>query len=263
PEPRAVQLIGTEPDELAEAAIWQVSQGAQIIDLNMGCPAKKVCSVAAGSALMGDPERVSAIFDALVSAVNIPITVKMRTGLDSHHKNAVQMAEMAQHHGLQAVTIHGRTRADKFQGCAEYDTIKAVKQAIDLPIIANGDICTPKQAQFVLKYTTADAIMIGRATQGYPWIFREVNHYLKTGEKLPPPALNEMYETIHQHISGVHQLYGEVLGPRIARKHIGWYGQHLPHGEQLRKSFNHLSEPSAQIDLINHYFDALGIVTPK
>ncbi len=254
PEPRAIQLIGTQPDELAEAAIWQVSQGAQIIDLNLGCPAKKVCSVAAGSALMAYPDRVAAIFEAVVSAVSIPVTVKIRTGHDDRHKNAVQIAQLAQEYGLQAVTVHGRTRADKFSGRAEYDTIKAVKQAVDIPVIANGDICNPKQAQFVLKYTAADGIMIGRASQGYPWIFREVNHYLNTGKTRSSATINEFYQTILQHLLGLHQLYGEQLGVRIARKHIGWYGQHLPFGDALRKQFNPLLSPQAQLDLIHHYF---------
>ena len=254
PEPRAIQLIGTQPDELADAAQWQVSQGAQIIDLNLGCPAKKVCSVAAGSALMAEPERVSAIFEAVVAAVGVPVTVKIRTGTDGQHKNAVQIAQLAQEKGLQAVTVHGRTRVDKFSGQAEYDTIKAVKHAVDIPVIANGDICTPEQAQFVLKYTSADGIMIGRASQGYPWIFREINHYLKTGKHLAPVRINEFYQTILQHISGLHQLYGETLGVRIARKHIAWYGQHLPFGDALRKQFNPLLSPQAQLDLIHHYF---------
>ena len=257
PEPRAIQLIGTEPDELADAAIWQVSKGAQIIDLNLGCPAKKVCSVAAGSALMADPTRVSAIFEAVVSAVSVPVTVKMRSGTDEQHKNAVDIAELAQTHGLQAITVHGRTRADKFSGCAEYDTIKAVKHAVDIPVIANGDICTPKQAQFVLKYTAADGIMIGRASQGYPWIFREINHYLNTGEARKPATLNEFYQTILQHLLGLHRLYGEQLGVRIARKHIAWYGQHLPQGDQLRKQFNPLVSPDAQLNLIKQYFKTL------
>jgi len=254
PEPRAIQLIGTDPDELADAAIWQVSQGAQIIDLNLGCPAKKVCSVSAGSALMAEPERVTAIFETVVAAVNVPVTVKIRTGTDSEHKNALQIALIAQEKGLQAITIHGRTRAEKFRGQAEYDTIKAVKMAIDIPVIANGDICTPEQAQFVLKYTAADGIMVGRASQGYPWIFREINHYLKTGKLLQPATLDEFYKTVLQHVSGLHRLYGEQLGLRIARKHIGWYGQHLPQGDKLRQQFNPLLCPQAQLELIENYF---------
>ncbi len=257
PEPRAIQLIGTDPHELAEAAAWQVSLGAQIIDLNMGCPAKKVCSVAAGSALMADPGRVTDIFAAVVSAVNVPVTVKTRTGTDVENRNALQIAEIAQQQGLQAITIHGRTREDKFRGLAEYDTIKAVKQGIDIPVIANGDICTPEQAEFVLKYTAVDGIMIGRASQGYPWIFREINHYLKTGGKFAEPTFDEFYQTITQHISGLHLLYGELLGVRIARKHIGWYGQHLPAGQDLRKQFNQLHTPETQLALIDSFFEPL------
>lgn len=257
PEPRAIQLIGTEPNELAEAAAWQVSQGAQIIDLNMGCPAKKVCSVAAGSALMTDPARVADIFDAVVSAVEVPVTVKTRTGTDRDNKNAVHIAQIAEEKGLKAITIHGRTRDDKFKGLAEYDTIKAVKQAVDITVIANGDICSPEQAEFVLKYTTADGIMIGRAAQGYPWIFREINHYLKTGHKLDRPSIKEFNQTLMQHVLGLHQLYGETLGVRIARKHIGWYGQHLPQGEMLRKQFNQLTCPETQLELIEGYFSRL------
>jgi tRNA-dihydrouridine synthase B len=257
PEPRAIQLIGTDPDELAEAAAWQVSLGAQIIDLNMGCPAKKVCSVAAGSALMADPGRVADIFAAVVAAVNVPVTVKTRTGTDTENRNALQIAEIAQQQGLQAITIHGRTRAEKFSGLAEYDTIKAVKQAIDIPVIANGDICTPEQAEFVLKYTAVDGIMLGRAAQGYPWIFREINHYLKTGAKLDEPTIDEFYQTMIQHVSGLHDLYGDLLGVRIARKHIGWYGQHLPAGQELRKQFNQLQSPETQIACIDRFFEPL------
>lgn len=254
PEPRAVQLIGTDPQELAEAAAWQVSQGAQIIDLNMGCPAKKVCSVAAGSALMAMPDRVSEIFQTVVAAVDVPVTVKIRTGTDDNNTNAIQIALLAQQHGLKAITIHGRTREAKFSGLAEYDTIKAVKQQVDIPVIANGDICTPEQAEFVLKYTSADGIMIGRASQGYPWVFRELNHYLKTGKKLAKPTRNEFAQTMLQHTTGLHQLYGETLGVRIARKHIGWYAQHLENGTQLRKQFNQLSSPQEQLDLLNQFF---------
>ena len=204
---------------------------------------------------MAHPEQVAAIFKAVVSAVSVPVTVKLRTGCDSQHKNAVHIAQLAQAHGLQAVTVHGRTRADKFSGHAEYDTIKAVKQAVNIPVIANGDICNPKHAQFVLKYTAADGIMIGRASQGYPWIFREINHYLSTGKTHKPATLVEFYQTILQHLSGLYQLYGEQLGVRMARKHIAWYGQHLPQGEQLRKQFNTLLSPQAQQHLIKHYFE--------
>lgn len=257
PEPRAVQLIGTDPQELAEAAAWQVSQGAQIIDLNMGCPAKKVCSVAAGSSLMANPDKVAQIFKAVVNATNVPVTVKIRTGTDADNKNALHIAQIAETEGLQAVTIHGRTREAKFSGNAEYDTIKQVKQHINIPVIANGDICTPEQAHFVLKYTAADGIMVGRAAQGYPWIFRELNHYLETGDKLASPSLLEFKNTIMQHLKGLHALYGETLGVRIARKHIGWYAQNLPNGSTLRKQFNQLNSAQEQCVLVENYFTTL------
>lgn len=266
PEPRAIQLLGTNPDELAEAAAWQVSNGAQIIDLNMGCPAKKVCSVAAGSVLMGHPQTVDAIFTAVRTAVSVPVTVKIRTGLDADNKNALQIAQIAENAGLSAITIHGRTRADKFQGNAEYDTIAEVKQSTTLPVIANGDICSPEQAKFVLEYTNADGLMIGRASQGYPWLFREVNHYLTHGEKLAAPTSQEFVQTLSKHIAGLHNLYGETLGPRIARKHFGWYLEHLPAGlleqlstqaidsKTLRRRFNLLNHQQEQLDLIEQFF---------
>ncbi|WP_127471160.1 tRNA dihydrouridine synthase DusB [Thiomicrorhabdus aquaedulcis] len=270
PEPRAIQLLGTHPDELAQAAAWQVAQGAQIIDLNMGCPAKKVCDVAAGSALMRYPERVADIFKAVVSAVDVPVTVKTRTGSDHDHKNALQIGLLAQEHGLQAITIHGRTRADKFNGLAEYETIKQVKQALSIPVIANGDICTPEQAKFVLKYTLADGLMIGRAAQGYPWIFREINHYLTTHTHAEPPTSAEFYSTLLKHVLGLHDLYGETLGVRIARKHIGWYAQRLPNngksnnksdGNALRKTFNALETSQAQLEHLELYFNSQPTAT--
>ena len=254
PEPRAVQLLGTHAQELADAALWQQQNGAHIIDLNLGCPAKKVCSVAAGSALMASPETVAEIFDAVIGAVDIPVTVKMRTGSDIDNRNALQIAQLAESKGLQAVTIHGRTRQDKFKGQAEFDTIRKVKQNIGIPVIANGDILTPEQAKFVLEYTSADGIMIGRATQGYPWIFNEINHYLDTGKHLAPPPLEVFFQTMMEHTYGLHQLYGEVLGVRIARKHIGWYSQHLPEGTTLRRQFNQLTDPNEQLQLIKRYF---------
>jgi len=261
PEPRAIQLIGTDPQELADAAAWQVSQGAQIIDLNLGCPAKKVCSVSAGSALMATTDKIEEIFKAVVQSVDVPVTVKTRTGTDSNNKNALNIAQIAEAEGLKAITIHGRTREEKFAGNAEYDTIKHVKQQVNIPVIANGDICTPEQAQFVLKYTATDGIMIGRASQGYPWIFREINHYLETGEQLPPPSLSEFKNTMIQHTTGLHALYGETLGVRIARKHIGWYAQHLPSGMTLRKEFNQLNSPKEQITLLDAFFKTINETT--
>jgi len=259
PEPRAVQLIGTDAHELADAAAWQVSQGAQIIDLNMGCPAKKVCAVAAGSALMGQPEQVENIFKTVVDAIDAPVTVKIRSGTDAENRNALQIAKLAEDNGLKAITIHGRTRADKFNGEAEYDTIKQVKQQLSIPVIANGDICSPEQAEFVLKYTAADGVMIGRASQGNPWIFREINHYLTSGKLLAPPTLQEYKDTVLKHVTGLHQLYGETLGVRIARKHIGWYAKHLEGGDQLRRTFNKLNTPVEQTQLLNQFFEALFI----
>ncbi|MDR9498136.1 MAG: tRNA dihydrouridine synthase DusB [Hydrogenovibrio sp.] len=252
-EPRIVQLLGTEPEELARAARFQVARGAQVIDLNMGCPAKKVCAVAAGSALMADPGRVAAIFDALVAAVSVPVTVKLRTGVRTDQRNAVEIAQLAEACGLQAVAVHGRTRADRFQGQAEYDTIRQVKQAITLPVMANGDICTPKQAQDVLKYTDADGLLIGRAAQGYPWIFREIRHFLNTGETLPPPGTETFRQVMRRHIQALIPLYGELQAARIARKHIGWYSRHLPQGTQLRQAFNRLDQTDQQLELIDRF----------
>ncbi|MGC9386771.1 MAG: tRNA dihydrouridine synthase DusB [Hydrogenovibrio sp.] len=257
--PRMVQLLGTEPSELVEAALWQQSQGADVIDLNMGCPAKKVCDVAAGSALMADPERVSAIFNALVTALDIPVTVKIRTGVDKDHINALEIAQLAQQQGLKAVTLHGRTRADKFQGQAEYDTIQTVTQTVTLPIIANGDICHPNDADFVLEYTGANGLMIGRAAQGYPWIFREIRHYLTHKTQMPSPTRDEFRDVMIRHFVGLASLYGAEHGFKLARKHLGWYSQHLPEGATLRQAFNALNTTQAQLDLVNRYFDALPI----
>lgn len=253
--PRIVQLLGTQPEELSEAAKWQQGKGAEVIDLNMGCPAKKVCDVAAGSALLAYPDLVAQIFNAVKHAVDIPVTVKIRTGTDLQQKNAVEIAKLAEDNGLSAVTIHGRTRADKFNGQAEYDTIRQVKQAVNIPVIANGDICTPQQADFVLKYTLCDGIMIGRAAQGYPWKFKEISHYLATGEHLEAPSLAEFKAVMIRHLTGLHHLYGEQQGYRIARKHLGWYSQHLENGLTLRKEFNRLESCEAQLKLINRYFE--------
>ncbi|MBN2646318.1 MAG: tRNA dihydrouridine synthase DusB [Thiotrichales bacterium] len=260
PEPRAVQLIGTNAEELAEAAAWQVSQGAQIIDLNMGCPAKKVCAVAAGSALMAQPEQVRAIFRALVETVAVPVTVKIRTGTEPDRKNALEIAQLAEACGLQAISIHGRTRADKFQGQAEYETIRQVKEAVQIPVIANGDICSPEKAAFVLEYTGADAIMIGRASQGYPWIFREINHYLSGQPHLPAATPAEFYDTIARHLQGLYALYGPEHGVRIARKHLVWYLQHL--AQQLdsldchnfRREFSFISDAETQLLAVERFF---------
>lgn len=255
-EPRIVQLLGTDPQELAEAAQWQVSQGAQVIDLNLGCPAKKVCHVAAGSALMASPNKVNKIFETLRQAVNIPLTVKMRTGTDSNHKNALEIAQLAEQNGFSAISIHGRTRADKFLGHSEYETLRQVKQAINLPVFANGDISSPEKAQFVLKYTLANGLLIGRAAQGYPWIFREIKHYLIHQTYLDKPTRQEFKTILIKHLTGLYQLYGSRQGPKIARKHLGWYAQHLKQGDALRKQFNQLDSPKTQLNLIKEFFNA-------
>jgi tRNA-dihydrouridine synthase B len=252
-EPRIVQLLGTEPEELAAAARFQMARGAQIIDLNMGCPAKKVCAVAAGSALMADTGRVTEIFQALVEAVSLPVTVKLRTGLDIEQRNAESIAQLAEACGLQGVAIHGRTRADKFQGQAEYETIRRVKQSVGIPVIANGDICTPKTARDVLKYTGADGLLIGRAAQGYPWIFQEIHHYLETGDTLPPPDGDTFRHVMRRHIQGLASLYGDLQAARIARKHIGWYSRHIPNGAQLRQAANRLDQTDQQLELIDRF----------
>lgn len=252
--PRIVQLLGTDPEELAQAAAWQAQQGAEVIDINMGCPAKKVCSLAAGSALMADPQRVQAIFEAIVGTVDLPVTVKTRLGADTENQNILDIALLAQSCGLKGISIHGRTREARFSGQADYALIQQVKQQINLPVIANGDISSPEQALFVLKYTACDGLLIGRGAQGNPWIFREIKHFLAHNQSLKPPTLHEFEQVLQQHLSGLYELYGSHLGPKIARKHVGWYGQQLPEGEQLRKAFNHLETPAAQLGLIQSYF---------
>jgi len=220
---RSVQIAGSDPQQMAEAAQFNVEHGAQIIDINMGCPAKKVNKKLAGSALLQFPELVEEIVQAVVGAVNVPVTLKIRTGWDPEHRNGVQIARIAEDNGIQALAVHGRTKACMYKGEAEYDTIRAIKQAVSIPVIANGDITSAQKARFVLDYTGADAIMIGRAAQGRPWIFREVVHYLKTGTELPAPEISAVQEILLEHVRGLHQLYGDLLGPRIARKHVGWY----------------------------------------
>ncbi|TNE76697.1 MAG: tRNA dihydrouridine synthase DusB [Gammaproteobacteria bacterium] len=246
PSPRSVQIAGSIPQMMAEAARQNVALGAEIIDINMGCPAKKVCKRAAGSALLKDEPLVTDILNAVVAAVEVPVTLKIRTGWDTGHRNAVTIARLAEDCGIQALAVHGRTRACRFNGNAEYDTIAAVVQAVSMPVFANGDICTPQQAKQVLDHTGADAVMIGRAAQGNPWLFREINHYLATGTLAAPPTKEELAATICDHICAIHQHYGEYLGTRIARKHVGWYVGRLPSGETFRKYFNQLDTPSQQ-----------------
>jgi len=255
---RSVQIAGSDPDQMAEAAVFNVEHGAQIIDINMGCPAKKVNKKLAGSALLQYPELVEQIIQAVVKAVSVPVTLKIRTGWDTEHRNGVQIARIAEENGIQCLAVHGRTKACMYKGEAEYDTIRLIKQAVSIPVIANGDITSPEKARFVLEQTGADAIMIGRAAQGRPWIFREVVHYLATGELLAPPDLQQVRDIMLEHVQGLHQLYGEVLGPRIARKHVGWYlAEHDAEGA-FRSEFNGIEQQQTQLDALWNYFEQLA-----
>lgn len=260
---RSVQIAGSDPAQMAAAAQFNVAENhAQIIDINMGCPAKKVNKKLAGSALLQFPELVESIIQAVVEAVPVPVTLKFRTGWDSEHKNAVRIAQIAQENGIQLLALHGRTRACLFRGEAEYDTIKMVKQAVDIPVVANGDIRTPEQAKQVLEYTLADGVMIGRAAQGNPWIFREIAHYLRTGDKLPSPTLSEMQATLHDHIRNVHQFYGDFMGVRIARKHVGWYLAERDPTRSFRKTFNALNSAQEQLDALTAIFCRWAVAAP-
>lgn len=255
--PISVQIAGAEPAMMAEAARHNVENGAQIIDINMGCPAKKICNVMAGSALLRDEPLVSQILKAVVNAVDVPVTLKIRTGWDRQNKNAIQIARMAEDIGVQALTIHGRTRNDLYYGDAEYDTIAAVKQAIKIPLIANGDITTPEKAKFVLDYTKADAVMIGRAAQGRPWIFRETEHFLNTGEHMLPPTVDEIHEVMLEHLHDLYAFYGDLTGMRVARKHISWYTKGLSGSAAFRHNMNTLQTIELQLQAINDFFAEL------
>ena len=255
---RSVQILGTEPALMAEAAKFNVQRGADIIDINMGCPAKKVCSVAAGSALLKDEILVEKILHAVVNAVNVPVTLKIRTGWDMENRNAIAIAKIAEQTGIAALTIHGRTRACKFNGIAEYDTIKAVKQSVSIPVIANGDIDSPEKARTVLDNTGADAIMIGRATQGNPWLFNEINHFLSTGKMLTKPSLTEIQQTLITHLEQLYNFYGNTSGVRIARKHIVWYLQRFNLNADTKASINQAQQPAQQLLLINSVFSSLN-----
>ncbi len=248
---RSVQILGTNPHDLAQAARFNVENGAQIIDINMGCPAKKVCSVAAGSALLRDETLVKQILDAVVNAVTVPVTLKIRTGWDSENRNALTIAKIAEEAGIAALTIHGRTRACKFEGHAEYETIKQVKQAVNIPIIANGDIDSPQKARFVLNETDADAIMIGRAAQGNPWLFEQISHFLAHGVLLESPSINEIYRILTQHLENLYSFYGANLGVRLARKHIGWYFRQVDSVDlSLKQKINQTTNPTEQLALV-------------
>jgi len=255
--PISVQIAGADPKMMAEAAKHNVDNGAQIIDINMGCPAKKICNVMAGSALLKDEPLVAQILRAVVGAVDVPVTLKIRTGWDKQNRNAIQIAKMAEDLGVQALAMHGRTRACAYMGDAEYDTIAAVKQAIKIPLIANGDITTPEKAKFVLDYTGADAVMIGRAAQGRPWIFREIEYYLKTGEHLPPPEVSEIRSVMLEHLHDLYAFYGELTGMRVARKHISWYTKGLKDSANFRHGMNQLQTIELQLSAINEFFNHL------
>jgi tRNA-dihydrouridine synthase B len=256
-DPISVQIAGADPKMMAEAAKYNVDNGAQIIDINMGCPAKKICNVMAGSALLKDEPLVSQILKAVVAAVDVPVTLKIRTGWDKNNRNAVAVAKMAEDIGVQALAMHGRTRACLYMGDAEYDTIAAVKQAINIPLIANGDITTPEKAKYVLDYTGADAVMIGRAAQGRPWIFREIEHYLATGTHLLPPTVDEIHNVMLEHINDLYGFYGDIAGMRVARKHISWYTKGLAGSAAFRHNMNTLDSIDLQQAAINDFFDEL------
>jgi tRNA-dihydrouridine synthase B len=242
---------------MARAARYNVERGAQIIDINMGCPAKKVCNVAAGSALMKDEQLVARILDAVVQAVDVPVTLKMRTGWDCDHRNALQVARIAQAAGVRAVSIHGRTRACGFGGEAEYETIAHVKSLVAIPVIANGDIGSPEKAKRVLRQTGADAIMIGRAAQGRPWLFREIEHYLENGTRRPPPTVEEMRTLLREHLEELYVFYGEEAGVRVARKHIAWYTAALPGADSLRQNINQVVDAADQLAAVEAFFAQL------
>lgn len=257
-EPISAQIAGADPVMMGEAARHNVSQGAQIIDINMGCPAKKVCDVHAGSALLRDEPLVARILEAVVNAVQVPVTLKIRTGWDTGHRNAVRIARLAESAGVQALTVHGRTRACGFAGMAEYDTIAGVKAAVRIPVIANGDIDSAPKAAAVLRATGADAVMIGRAAQGKPWIFRQINHFLETGVELPEPSPEEVRALLLQHVKALHAFYGDVAGVRVARKHIGWYLKNLPGSEGFRQTINKQDSEDAQLAEVENFFDWLA-----
>ena len=254
-DPISVQIAGADPKMMAEAARYNADRGAQIIDINMGCPAKKVCNVMAGSALMQDEPLVARILEAVVKAVpDTPVTLKFRTGWNRENKNAPVIARIAEDSGIRAVAIHGRTRADQYTGQAEYDTIAQVKSLIRIPVIANGDITTPQKAKFVLDYTKADGVMIGRAAQGRPWLFREIEHYLKTGEDLPPPEVREIHRILKGHLEDLYAFYGEDAGVKIARKHISWYTKGLVGSAHFRHAMNQLASVKEQLSATDEFF---------
>ncbi len=259
-EPKVVQIAGADPAMMADAASYNIAKGAQIVDINMGCPAKKICNVQAGSALLKDEDLVARILAAVVGAASpagVPVTLKIRTGWDRSHRNALRVARIAEELGIAALAIHGRTRADQYQGQAEYDTIGEVKRSVSIPVIANGDIDSPAKARAVLEYTGADGLMVGRAAQGRPWIFREIDHYLRTGEKLAPPTLGEIAALLVEHLDDHYRFYGEATGVKVARKHIGWYVKGISGAAAFRRAINELTSSAAQMAAIRQFFERL------
>ena len=261
PGPIAVQIAGTEPAMMADAARYNIDRGAQIIDINMGCPAKKVCNTWAGSALMQDEPLALAIVEAVVAACaphGVPVTLKMRTGWCQAHKNAVRLALAAERAGVQMIAVHGRTREQGYGGLAEFDTVAAVKAAVRVPVVANGDIDSPHKARAVLAATGADAIMLGRAAQGRPWIFREIAHFMATGTLLAPPLVAEVRHLLREHLHDHYTLYGDYLGVRTARKHIGWYLKGLPGAEDFRRNLNLIDDCQRQVMAVSDYLDHIN-----
>lgn len=258
PAPVSVQIAGTDPGVMAAAARHNVDNGAQVIDINMGCPAKKVCNAWAGSALMREPALVARILESVVAAVDVPVTLKIRTGWAAGQRNALEIARIAESAGISALAVHGRTRDQLYKGEAEYDTIAEVKAALSIPVMANGDIDSPRKAREVLDYTGCDAVLVGRAAQGRPWIFREIAHYLATGEELPPPTVAEVRDVLLGHLVHLHEFYGAGKGVRIARKHLGWYAKDRPENAAFRAVVNRAETADAQLRLTRDYFDALA-----
>jgi len=256
----SVQILGTDPEQMADAARFNVDRGAQIIDINMGCPAKKVCSVAAGSALLKNEPLVQNILRSVIKAVDCPVTLKIRTGWDMNNRNAVQIAKIAEQEGISALTIHGRTRACGFKNTVEYETIRQVKRSISIPVIANGDIDSAEKVKIVSQYTGADAIMIGRAAQGKPWIFKEIQEFLNTGNKLPTPIISEIQNIIMTHLDSLYSFYGNASGVRIARKHIGWYFKNISGiPVNIKKIIYQTVDPDEQLALVNIVFQQYNL----
>ncbi len=252
---RSVQIVGSNPGKLAEAAIFNVKAGADIIDINMGCPARKICRKLAGSALLSDPPLVRKILRVVVGAVDVPVTLKIRTGVDIKNRNGVEIAKLAQEEGVQAIAVHGRTRADKFYGNAEYDTIKEIKESVSIPVIANGDIRSGTDAENVINYTGADAVMIGRASQGNPWVFEEITRYLKYGHTVIRPSAIDVYETLIQHLLGLYKIHGESRGVRVARKHISWYCKDRYGAASFREKVNKVGTAVEQLKMVDRFFE--------